>query len=105
MIEYQITLFSETGKYKPVSAIIKREQEVNLNDLAAKKQLVIDGTTKICQKRLWQSTMLKQFGYNRAKVRVYDKAKIEQENKERYEKIKEAKYASGEWKRPKKEGG
>ena len=28
---------------------------------------------------------------------------IEQENKERYEQLKEQKYASGEWQRPKKE--
>jgi hypothetical protein len=34
---------------------------------------------------------------------VYDKEKIEQENKERYEQLKEQKYASDEWQRPSKE--
>lgn len=40
----------------------------------------------------------------KSKMREYDKEKIKAENEARYTKIKEQKYASGEWKRPKKEG-
>ena len=44
---------------------------------------------------------LARYGYTKGKIREYDKEKIEQENAARYEALKEEKYASGEWKRPK----
>ena len=100
MVEYQVTLFCATNKYKPVSCLIKRAEAVDLK--ATKKQLINDGMIKICQKRGWVIKDLARYGYTSAKVRLYDKEKIEREAKERYEKIKEEKYASGEWKRPKK---
>ena len=68
-----------------------------------KKEIINKGVVKICQKRYWTQRDLKKYGYLKAKVRVYDKEKIELENKARYEQIKEQKYASGEWTRPKKE--
>jgi hypothetical protein len=43
--------------------------------------------------------MLKTYGYDKVKVRLYDKEKIEQEKRAHYEKVKQEKYASGEWKR------
>ena len=101
-MDYQITLFCNTGKYKPVSTIVKRANEVNIADVAVKKQLIADGAQKICFQRGWNSTDLKRNGYVTGKVRIYDKEKLEREAKERYERIKEEKYASGEWKRPKK---
>lgn len=100
MTEYQVTLYCGTGKYKPVSCIIKRAEAADLK--AEKKSLINSGMIKICQKRGWIIKDLARYGYTTAKVRVYDKEKIEQEAKARYEKIKEEKYASGEWKRPKK---
>ena len=103
-MEYQVTLFCATNKYKPVSAIVRRETEVNLKDATIKKQILNDGMKKICIKRGWTARDLAAFGYATGKVREYDKEKIEAENKARYEKIKEEKYASGEWKRPKKAG-
>ena len=105
MIQYQVTMFDLAGKYKPVSAIVKKENPVDLKNMSEFKKLTVEGATKICQKRLWTKDDLFKAGYKRVKIRVYDKEQIERENKERYEKIKEAKYASGEWKRPKKEGG
>ena len=102
-MEYQVTLFCTTKKYRPVSAIVKRETAVNLKDVTIKKQILNDGMKKICITRGWTVRDLATFGYATGKVREYDKAKIEAENKARYEKIKEEKYASGEWKRPKKE--
>lgn len=98
--QYQITLNSTTGKYKPVSCIITTEDLTLENN---KKEIINKGIVKICQQRYWTQRDLKTYGYLKARVREYDKAKIEQENKERYEQLKEQKYASGEWQRPKKE--
>lgn len=92
---YQVTLMCENKKYKPVSALVARKEGMD------KKAIMTKGIEKICQKRLWTSKDLSRYGYTICKIRLYDKEKIEQENKERYEKIKEEKYASGKWKRPK----
>ena len=102
--EYQVTLLCKSGKYRPVSCIVKCE-EINLADKVQKQKVMTKGAEKICIKRGWDGTDLKRFEYTSAKVREYDKEKIEAENKARYEAIKEAKYQSGEWKRPKKDEG
>jgi len=99
-MNYQVTLFCGTGKYKPVSAIVSSET-VNLNDKIAKKQLITKGATKICAKHYWSGKDLTRLGYTAAKVREYNPEKIAQENAERYAQIKAEKYASGEWKCPK----
>ena len=105
MKEYQVTLICSTGQYKPVSCLIQEEQEDNSLDLSkvtgSRKKLIDRGIKKICAKRYWSSADLKRYHYTKVKIRLYDKAQIEAENKERYDAIKEAKYASGEWKRPK----
>lgn len=93
-MQYQVTLFTTTGKYKPVSCIIDTEE-------TDKQKLVKLGTEKICRKRYWNKADLMRYGYLKAKVREYDKEKIEEQNKIRYEQIKEEKYATGEWKKPK----
>ena len=98
--EYQVTLMCASGKYKPVSCIIKNE-EVDLTNKDVRTELVKQGTQKICIKKYWSSKDLKKYGYTKAKIREYDKQKIAEESAARYEAIKEAKYASGEWKRPK----
>lgn len=95
-MDYQITLFDKSNKYKPVSAVITKKAE----DTQA--TLIKRGAEKICLKRGWTSADLKRFGYTTVKIRVYDKEKLDKEAEERYNKIKEEKYASGEWKRPKK---
>lgn len=100
MKEYQVTLMCSSGKYRPVSCIIKSD-EVDLSNIEAKRQLIKQGTQKICAKRYWSSTDLKRYEYTKAKVREYNKAEIEAAAKARYEAIKEEKYNSGEWKRPK----
>lgn len=91
--KYQVTLFCKDGRYKPVSAIV--------DERLGYTSIQLEGIRQICMKRGWDKDDLKRYGYTLCKVRPYDKEKIEQENKERYEKIKEEKYASGEWKRPK----
>ena len=97
-MKYQVTLFCSTGKYKPVSAIIENNLPLN----SSTKPLILKlGAEKICRIRNWCSADLKAYDYCSGKVRVYDPEKIAAENKARYEQIKEEKYASGEWKRPK----
>lgn len=92
---YQVTLVTQNGKYKPVSVLIRRKPGMD------KRAIQIEGIKKICQQRLWTQTDLKKYGYTVLKMRLYDKEKIDKENEERYNKIKEEKYANGEWKRPK----
>jgi len=99
-MKYQVTLICTNGQYKPVSTIIEVEGK-DINNVADHKELVTRGIKRICASRSWGSYELKKYSYTKSKIRIYDKEKIEQENKERYEAIKEAKYASGEWKRPK----
>lgn len=103
MKQYQVTLMCATGQYKPVSCIIKKEEEElkKLGKTAFLDMIKKQGITKICQNRGWSGRELKQYSYTKIKVREYDKERIAQENKERYEKLKEEKYQSGEWKRPK----
>lgn len=102
--QYQVTLLCKSGKYRPVSAIVTLEQET-AEDLTTneekRKEIQKKGIVKICQQRLWDKTDLIKGEYTKCKIRVYDKEKIAQENEERYEQIKEQKYQSGEWKRPK----
>lgn len=98
MAQYQVTLNTTTGKYKPVSCIVTTDLTLEDN----KKEIINLGVVKICQKRYWTNRDLKTYGYTKAKVRLYDKEQIEKENKERYEKLKEEKYACGEWKAPRK---
>lgn len=101
--EYQVTLVSASGKYKPVSCIIKKDTNEIIKNGKSEfvKNLKIEGIKKICQKRYWTNRELVSYGYTIVKVREYDKQAIEQANKERYEQIKEEKYSKGEWKRPK----
>lgn len=87
---YQVTLFCASGKYKPVSDVVKADDlriiEVGKN--AFIKEVKQRGIVKICQKRYWTSSDLKRYDYTKAKVREYNREKIEQEKKEKYEQIK-----------------
>ena len=98
--QYQVTLMCNNGKYRPVSCLINYE-ELDLTNKEVKKDLVQKGVQKICAKHYWSSVDLKQYGYVTAKVREYDRVKIEAEAKARYSAIKEAHYQDGSWKRPK----
>lgn len=103
MKEYQVTLICTTGQYKPVSCIIKKDDEElsKVGKEAFLSSLQKEGLSKICNKRYWTTRELKKYGYTKAKIREYDKEKIALENKAKYEQFKEEKYQSGEWKRPK----
>lgn len=103
--EYQVTIINPDGKYKPVSCIVTREQNSDYDlsrlDKKIRNEIAAAGTQKICNKHYWNKSDLLKYGYTQVKVRLYDKEKIAAENAERYARIKEEKYASGEWKRPK----
>ena len=93
--QYQVTLICENGKYKQVSTIVTMEETTD------RKAIMREGQKKIMIKRYWSRADLTRYGYTKGKIREYDKEKIERENAARYEALKEQKYASGEWKRPK----
>ena len=99
MLNYQVTLTSTTGQYKAVSTIVKAEKITTKEE---KQRVINNGIIKIAQQRRWTNTDLKKFGYTKVKIREYDKAEIEKQNAERYEKLKQEKYACGEWKAPKR---
>lgn len=86
MATLQFTLFSTTGKYKPMSTLIEVPsiKEYNNNPEEYKKKAI----RKMCIQRKTDGYYLKKYGYTQIKVRVYDKQKIEQENAARYEQIK-----------------
>jgi len=105
--QYQVTLYCSGGKYKPVSAIVNYQQ-INPNisalvDPESKAEIRARGIQKICAVRYWDKRDIKKYGYDRVNMRAYDPEKIAEKNAARYEAIKEAKYATGEWKRPKGE--
>jgi hypothetical protein len=102
--KYQVTIMCGSGAYKPISTLIEVEQTDDADltkDKTKKKEIIQRGVNRICATRYWTSKDLTKYGYTTAKVRVYDRLAILQQQKENYEKLKEEKYASGEWKRPK----
>ena len=86
MITIQCTLFSVTNKYRPISTLLEIESIKYYNTHKQEvQQMAID---KIVAQRKTERWCLKRDGYTRMKVRVYDKKKIKEEEKRRYEKIK-----------------
>jgi LPS sulfotransferase NodH len=86
MIEVQITLFTKSGKYRPLSTVVKIP---NKEYFTTNRQDVLKtAIMQICAQRHTEYWCLKRDGYNEFKARVYDKNKIASENKARYEAIK-----------------
>lgn len=103
--KYQVTIMCKTGAYKPISCLIEMEQEQGedlTKNIVKKKEITTRGVNKICASRGWSARELQKYGYATVKCRYYDKDAIIREQAERYAKLKEEKYASGEWKKPKK---
>lgn len=62
--DYQVTLYCNNGKYRPVSCIIKCEES------APKMEKIKKGMEKICIKRYWNGSKdLNKYGYTKAKIR------------------------------------
>lgn len=87
MIQIQLTLYSESGKYRPMSTIVEVESIAHYN--THKQEIQNRAIQRISVQRKMDIWVMKKYGYTKLKARVYDKEKIEQENKERYERIKE----------------
>lgn len=86
MTTIQYTMYSTTGKYRPISTLI---QVPSMEDYEANKSEWNKRAIKrILAKRYVGPAWLKENGYTTYRVREYDKKKIEQENAERYERIK-----------------
>lgn len=68
MIKVQFTIFSD--KYKPVSTIIQVESAKEFRENYKKYQT--KAITNICAKRYWDSSDLKEYGYNQVKYRKVD---------------------------------
>lgn len=98
---YQVTLKCKSGKYRPVSCIVTYDKVDLVNNREERKTIQNMGIRKIAQKRYWNNSDLVKYEYTTVLVREFDEAEIQAKRKEAYEALKEAKYASGEWKRPK----
>ena len=74
---YQVTIYCTTNQYKPISTIVKIEQEREEDNLLLnkeKKQEIINkGIVKICQKKYWTMREVKQYNYTKVKAREYKK--------------------------------
>lgn len=72
---YQITLFCQSGEYKPVACIVNNEQSDNTDwtlDKTKRKELQHKGVIKICQKRYWTQLDLKKYNYTKCKMKAVD---------------------------------
>jgi hypothetical protein len=74
---YQVTMYCTTNQYKPISTIVKIEQEKEednlLLDKEKKKEIINKGIIKICQQRYWTMREVKQYHYTKVKAREYKK--------------------------------
>lgn len=86
MITMQFTFFSTTGKYKPISTLLKVESLDYYK--AHTHEVQVRAIKRVCAQRYVDWAWMKENGYTTLKARIYDKEKIERENKERYERIK-----------------
>ena len=75
----QFTLFSTTGKYRPISTITKLGEKETWKD--NKQDIIKRSILNICHNRRTTYQELKKDGYTQYKIREYDKEKIEEQNK------------------------
>ena len=73
MKEYQVTLFAKNGKYRPVACIVRSPKGYDLTNSTDRRNLVREGTKKICQFRRWTAKDLETYTYLVAKVRENEK--------------------------------
>ena len=87
-ITLQITLFDVTGKYRPVSTLVKVESIAWFKEHS--KEVKEQAIKQICLKRRWTGEDLIKFGYTQLKVRNYTLfQEIEKNKKERAKERKE----------------
>ena len=78
-MKLQITLFSNTGKYKPMSTIVEVESMEDYNN--RKSEVQKRAIENICHQRYTTWNNLKKDGFTQIKVREYDLEKIAQQKK------------------------
>ncbi len=71
MEKIQFTLYSTTGKYKPMSTVLQVESIAWAN--THKEELKVRGVTKICAERKTDIWALQRNGYTKIKMRVYQR--------------------------------
>ena len=76
-MKVQVTIFTKNGKYKPMSTVFTVADGFDIETY--KQQLMQRGLREIAIKRGLTTEQLRAYGFNYAKVREYDKAKIEKE--------------------------
>jgi hypothetical protein len=87
-IVLQVTLFDVTGKYRPVSTLVKVESVAWFKEHS--KEVKEQAIKQICLKRRWTGEDLIKFGYTQLKVRNYTLfQEIEKNKKERAKERKE----------------
>ena len=79
-MKLQYTLFCETGKYKPMSTVIEIESMEDYEE--KKKQYNRKAIEKILHQRKMNYWNLKQYGYNKYKIREYKTDEEKQQEKE-----------------------
>lgn len=70
MITLQCTLFSSNG-YRPMSTLVNVDSVSYYNQHS--KEVKAEAIQRICAKRYMNKYHLKQYGYDKIKVRVYQK--------------------------------
>lgn len=77
--QYQVTLYCNTKAYKPISTIVRHEQNTDDDltlDTIARKEIQTKGVKKICMQKYWTKKDLQKYGYTRVKAREYPPKKI-----------------------------
>ena len=77
MMKVQVTIFTKNGKYKPMSIVFSIKEGYDIEE--NKQPLMQRGLREIATKRGLTVAELRAYGFTYAKVREYDKAKIEKE--------------------------
>lgn len=65
----QVTLFDKSGKYRPVSTLVKIESEEDFNN--NREKIKNTGIRKIMVQRGWTKRELIQYNYLTCKIRIY----------------------------------
>lgn len=65
----QVTLFDKTGKYRPVSTLVKIDSQKDLLD--RRQEIKNEGIKKIMIQRGWTRRELIEYNFLSCKIRVY----------------------------------
>ena len=82
MIQIQITLHAENGKYKPISTLVNVESVADFNKNQV--EYIRKAKIRMCVQRYWDGKDLQKYTYTKLSARVYDKEKIAKERADNY---------------------